>query len=134
MNKEKLSEYRKKYDLYRHHAWAGSIFLSVILALRIFLEIMGVKEVPDYVFLPLGLIIICYMFVSVILTYKYREGLNAEEAKQVVEIRTLSDEVEKEKIKAKLEKKRLKLEKKKAKIEAKKAKKQGKKEMGKTFK
>ena len=115
MSKEKLSEYRKKYDLYRHHAWAGSIFLSVILALRIFLEIIGVKEVPDYVFLPLGLIIICYMFVSVILTYKYREGLNVEEAKQVVEIRTLSDEVEKE---------RLKLEKKKAKLEAKKTKKE----------
>jgi len=127
MSKEKLSEYRKKYDLYRHHAWAGSIFLSVILALRIFLEIMGVKEVPDYIFLPVGLIVMCYMFVSVLLTYKYREGLDAEEAKQVIEIKTSSDEVEKEKIKAKLEKKRLKLEKKKAKTEMKKAKKQDKK-------
>lgn len=127
MKKEKLSKYRKKYDLYRHHAWAGSIFLSLILALRIFLEIMGVKEVPDYIFLPVGLIVMCYMFVSVLLTYKYREGLDAEEAKQVIEIKTSSDEVEKEKIKAKLEKKRLKLEKKKAKTEMKKAKKQDKK-------
>lgn len=120
MNKEKLFEYRKKYEIYRHHAWAGSIFLSVILALRIFLEIMGFKDIPDYIFLPIGLIIICYMIISVMLTYRYQKGLKAAETKQVIEIKTSSDEVEKEKIKAKLEKK-------KAKLEAKKLKKHGKK-------
>ena len=109
MKSEKdLREYKKRYHLFRHHAWAGLGFLSVILALRIlFQDLLEMLE-------PLIILLIIYVVIALLFTYKYRLGLSSEQ-----EIIHSSDELEKEKIHADLEKKRLKLEKKKAKAETK---------------
>ncbi len=126
MNKKNLAEYKKKYDMSRHHAWAGSVLLAVLIATRSFLELSNVK-VNDTIVVAIGLILVFYTLASVFLTYKYRSGLNSEQ-KKVVEVvhHESKDDLEKKKIDAEVEKKRLKLEKKKAKAEAKKAKKQQK--------
>ncbi len=126
MSKKDLSEYKRKYDVVRHHAWAGSVILAVLLATRGFLELSKI-EVNDTFFVIIGLIIIVYTLFSVFLTYRYRSGLNSEQ-KKIVEIHhhDSKEDLEKKKIDAKIEKERLKLEKKKAKAEAKKLKKEKK--------
>ena len=111
MNKE-LSNYKKKYDIMRHHAWAGSVLLAVLVATRGFLELSDIK-IDDRIIVIIGLILVFYVLISVFLTYKYRSGLSSSQ-KNVVEVKIGSDDLEKEK---------LKIEKKKAKAEAKKAKK-----------
>ncbi len=130
MNKKDLSEYKRKYDVSRHHAWAGSVLLALLIATRTFLEISNIN-VNDIIVVIIGVILIIYTLLSVFLTYKYSSGLTSEQ-KKVVEVhhRDSDDELEKKKIDSDLEKERLKLEKKKAKAELKKVKKL-KKEKGK---
>jgi len=114
MSKKNLAEYKRKYNSFRHHAWAGLGFLSVLLAIRIvFPSLSGL-------ILPVLIVLILYVLVALLFTYKYLKGLNSGE--HVLQIRP-SDEIEKEKINADVEKERLKVEKKKTKSEAKKAKK-----------
>lgn len=114
MNKKDLSEYKRKYQAFRHHAWAGLGFLSVMLAFRlIFFD-------QAQLLTPIIVILAIYIVIALIFTYRYRAGLPAEE--KVLQVQP-SAELEKEKIRAKVEKERLKVEKKKAKTEAKKAKK-----------
>ena len=116
MRKKDSSEYKKKYDLVRHHAWAGLGFLSVFLTIRIlFPEISELLQ-------PILVVIITYVVVSLLLTYKYYRGISASQQR----IKS-SDEVEKEKIHADVEKERIKLEKKKAKTHVKATKKSKKK-------
>ena len=117
MNKKDLSEYKRKYDISRHHALAGSVILAVLVATRGFLELSKI-DVNDTIFVIIGIIVIIYTLSSVFLTYRYRLGLTAEQ-KKIVEVHHHESE-------DKLEKERIKLEKKKAKAEAKKAKKQDK--------
>jgi len=126
MSKRDLSEYKRKYDVSRHHAWAGSVILAILVATRGFLELSKIN-VNDTFFVVIGLIIIVYTLFSVFLTYRYRSGLNSEQ-KKIVEVHhhDSKDDLEKKKIDAKIEKERLKLEKKKAKAEAKKLKKEKK--------
>lgn len=123
MKPKNLSEYRKKYHVVRHHAWAGSVLLAVLLAVRLFFETSNI-DIDDRIILIIGGILIIYTLIAVILTYKYSSGLSAEQ--EVIRLESSSDDLEKAKIDAKLEKERLKLEKKKAKAEAKKAKKENK--------
>jgi hypothetical protein len=125
MNKKDISEYKRRYDISRHHAWAGSILLSVLLAFRIFLEISRISIIPDYIILPVGLVLIIYTLVSLFYAYKYRSGLSSEQ--KVIQVQSFSKEFEKEKIRSEVEKERLKIEKKKAKAEAKSKKKVAKK-------
>jgi len=115
MNKN-LSEYKRKYDVARHHAWAGSVLLAVLVAIRGFLELSKI-EINDWIIIVLGLILVFYVLISVVFTYRYRAGLSSVQ-KSVVEVKVESGDLEKE---------RLKVEKKKAKTEAKKAKKANKK-------
>ena len=114
MTKKKLGEYKRKYDAFRHHAWAGLGFLAVFSAIRVLL--------PEYtqILTPIIFILIIYVVIALLLTYRYRSGLHAKE--EVVKVEP-SVELEKEKLNAKVEKERLKAEKKKAKAEAKKSKK-----------
>jgi len=127
MKKKDLSEYKRKYDISRHHAWAGSVLLAVLVATRGFLELSKI-DVNDNIVVILGIILVVYTLTSVFLTYTYRSGLYSEQ-KKVVEVHhhDSKDDYDKKKIRADLEKERLKLEKKKAKIEAKKTKKSLKK-------
>lgn len=124
IEKKELSEYKKRYHSVRHHAWAGSVFLAILLAVRFLVEISDIYfEHIDTVVLIFGSIIIIYTLIALFYTYKYRSGLSTEE--KVIQMQFSSKELEQEKIHAEIEKERLKLEKKKAKTEAKKAKKSG---------
>jgi membrane glycosyltransferase len=116
MEKKDLSTHKRKYQAFRHHAWAGLGFLSVALAIRIIFS----ESAYIYVLTPIIFALIIYIVVALILTYKYRIGLSSEE--KIVQVEP-SVELEKERLKAEVEKQRLKTEKKKAKAEAKKAKK-----------
>ena len=111
MVKKDLSEYKRKYQAFRHHAWAGLGFLSVLLAISVIAPWL-------LVFLsPILVVLIAYVVISLLFTYKYYRGFSATQ-----ESIPHSEEVEKEKIHAEVEKERLKLEKKKtkAKVKAKK--------------
>jgi len=116
MNRSDLSEYRRKYNAFRHHAWAGLGFLSVLLVIRIIVP--SLSEIIH----PILAVLVIYVVVSLLFTYKYRTGLTGEKVIQI----QLSDEIEKERMKIEVEKEQLKIEKKKAKGETKKAKKTGK--------
>lgn len=124
MNQNPLSDYKKRYHKYRHHAWAGLGFLSVILAIRLIFQ--ESTQILTPVIVVLGL----YIVIALIFTYKYRAGLQAEDA---VITQDASVELEKEKNRVDIEKARLKMEKKKAKTEAKQAKKRDKTHDGKNL-
>ena len=98
MKERNLAEYKKKYHIFRHHAWAGLGFLSVVLAFRlIFLE-------QAQILTPVIVILAIYIIIALIFTYRYRLGLAAEEKGVKVEkVETLSDEVEKERIIAEMQ-------------------------------
>jgi len=114
MKQKDLAAYKRKYQAFRHHAWAGLGFLSIAFALRLlFPESFEMLT-------PVIFILVIYIVVALLFTYRYRAGLSAEE--KVVQVQP-SVEIEKEKLQTEIEKERLKLEKKKAKIEAKKTKK-----------
>ena len=105
MKKKDLATYKSKYQAFRHHAWAGLGFLSVAFALRLLFP-----ESFDML-TPVIFILVIYIVVALLFTYRYQAGLSVEE-----KVETVQPSVE-------VEKERLKLEKKKAKTEAKKTKK-----------
>ena len=110
MNKKDLAENKKKYHAFRHHAWAGLGFLSVLLAIRI------IFPKPSEMLTPLIFILIIYVVIALLFTYKYSAGLSVGE--KVIQVQP-SIEAERKLIKADVERERLKLEKKKAKAEIK---------------
>ena len=117
MKERDLTEYKKKYHRFRHHAWAGLGFLSVVLALRlIFID-------QTEMLTPIVVILAIYILVALLFTYSYRAGLSTED--KIIQVEP-SVELEKERLKAEVEKEQLKIEKKKAKAEVK-AKKKSKK-------
>jgi len=93
-------ELKRKYNQFKHHAWAGLGFLSVFLAITRFFS------VPNFISLPITLILVFYIVISLIFTYKYRGGVSLKEDVVLTE-------------KGIIEKEKLKLEKKKAKNEEK---------------
>jgi len=111
MNKAFNMDYKRKYDLARHHAWAGSVLLAVLLAIRIFFETLN-NQINNTIFLIIGAIIVLYILIALFYTYKYRTGLNIAQQIQTI------------KIDKGLDNKKLKLEKKKIKADIKKIKKQ----------
>lgn len=114
MQKKNLIEYKRKYDTYRHHAWAGGILLSLLMVIRALLEILNISNIPDLIIIPIVVILIVYILISIFFTYKYLSGLNVQQEQQIIQVKTISNKVEKNK---------LKLEKKKTKAEIKKQKK-----------
>ena len=119
MTQRDLSD-TQRYAVFRHHAWAGAILLSILFALRIL-----IPDIPDIVVLVVGGFLVVYILVALFFTYKYRAGLIAQEEQVVVQP---DKSLEREKLQVELEEKRLKLEKKKVKAESKATKKAGKKE------
>ena len=109
MKEKDLSEYRRKYEISRHHAWAGTALLSLLLAFRYF-----ITSIPDLVFIPIVSILAFYILIGLICTYRYRAGLSTGRR-----LDSTSEVLEKEKIRAEVEKKRIKLDKKRAKAEEK---------------
>ncbi|MDD3491976.1 MAG: hypothetical protein PHZ19_00570 [Candidatus Thermoplasmatota archaeon] len=113
MDSKTLCEYKKRYRRYHHHAWAGGIMLSLLLALRIFLEISGVS-IDDRVMLLLGVALILYISLALALTYRYRSGLDAAEEQPPV-----SEDVERARLEAEVERERIRAEEEAARAEAK---------------
>ena len=110
MIRKDLSTYKRKYQAFRHHAWAGLGFLSALLAIIVIF--------PDFsgILTPVIFVLIIYVVVALLFTYKYRAGISV--AEEVVRVQP-SSKVEKEIIRADVEKERLKVEKKKAKADVK---------------
>jgi hypothetical protein len=106
------SELKKKYAISKHHAWAGSILLAILLAIRIFFETSNINEYNQIILIA-GFFIIIYMIISLLFTYKYRSGLSIDE--KSINLNISSDNVEKSKINEKLNKNLAKIEKKKTK-------------------
>jgi len=113
MDQGGLSKDKKRYDIFRHHAWAGTALLSVLLALRYM-----IPQFPYYLFIVLCTLLTLYILVSLLYTFKYRQGLSGGEISQ-----RGPEELEEAKQKTKIEKQRLKADKKKAKAKAKERKK-----------
>lgn len=111
MNKKVSSDLKQNYDVARHHAWAGSVMLAVLIAVRGFLELSKI-DIDDRIIVVIGMILVFYVLFSVFLTYKYRSALSIEQ-KKVVEVKIEPEDS------SDLEKERLKLEKKKIKAEMK---------------
>lgn len=107
-----LSNIRKKYAISKHHAWAGSILLAILLAVRIFFETSNINEY-NKIILIIGLFIIIYMIISLIFTYKYRLGLTIDE--KPINLSISSNNIENSKNNEKFNKNIAKIEKKKAK-------------------
>ena len=114
MKEKDLIEYKKRYHTFRHHAWAGLGFLSIVLAFRlIFYE-------SAQLLTPIIIVLAIYIIVALFFTYWYRSGLTYEgNIEKVERPDTKEESIERERINAELEKKQLKLEKKKVKTELK---------------
>lgn len=113
MNNKDLDTQKRKYHIFKHHAWAGLGFLAVLFALRF------IHPLSTVILSPIIFILIIYIVISLILTYKYRSGLYAQSEKVSIYVEN-ENEVSK-----KYKSNRSKIEKKKVKAELK-AKKKGK--------
>jgi len=112
MSSKDLTEPRKKYQRFRNHLLAGLGLLLVVIAFRlIFFETAAF-------FMPIVLILIIYILIALIFTFKYHSGLSNEKPSIKVE-----QSFEKEELKTEIDKEPPKLEKKIPKREDKKEKK-----------
>jgi purine-cytosine permease-like protein len=107
-----LSNIKKKYAISKHHAWAGSILLAIVLAIRIFFETSNINEYNQLI-LIIGFFVILYMLISLILTYKYSSSLSYGE--KPINVTLKSDDFKEIKINEKYDKNYAKIQKKKSK-------------------
>ncbi len=114
LNRRDDSEYRRKYEITRHHAWAGTALLSVLLALR-----YVISRLPQYVFVPLAMLFIVYILIALFFTYRYRAGLCTRQKGGPA-----AEPAQEDRLQEEAARDRLKLDKKKTKTEAKKLKKE----------
>jgi uncharacterized membrane protein (DUF106 family) len=110
MTDNESSENKRRYAWYRHHAWAGTILLSVVLAIHYFIDI------DQILILPIVTVLIIYIIVALVFTYRYSAELTRGEK---TEYRTLTEELKKAQLQAEIEKEQLKVEKKRIKAEQK---------------
>lgn len=121
MNKTKNTEYKRRYAMAKHHAWAGSVLLAILGALRWFAIDISYPQ-TDLIFIIAGLLLILYILIALIFTYRFRSGLSTKEV--IVTQQSNSNQSSTQKETSSLTtKERAKIEKKKAKAEAKKLKK-----------
>jgi hypothetical protein len=120
------SNSKRKYDVSRHHAWAGTVLLSVLLAIRVFIETMEIENVPDGIILAIGVILVIYILISLFFTYRYRSGLMSSDTKvterEIIHHYEKSNGSMDEKTRKKIDKNEYKREKKRTKAESKKSK------------
>ncbi|RLF26785.1 MAG: hypothetical protein DRN01_03930 [Thermoplasmata archaeon] len=93
-----------RYEWYRHHAWAGLGFLSLLVALRY------VFFLPNWFFVPVLLLLVVYVAVALVGTYRYSgEFLKQDKGREKVAVSANGKaDFKTEKTRLKLEKKRLK--------------------------
>jgi len=119
-SKQRFTNHKQRYALAKHHAWAGSLLLTILLTIRLFMEISQ-EIIDNTLFIVLGAIIMMYILVSLVYTYRFRTGLF--EPGSTHQIKQKEDAGHSPLLNMKLEKQRLKLEKKKQKTQAKQIKK-----------
>ena len=104
INKKNIGDYKKRYEWYRHHAWAGLGLLSIVLAIRYFFPL------PDLLVLPIAVVLIIYIFVALMFSYKYSIALSVREEEHMPlsepHGETMSTDIKKARLK--VEKKRVK--------------------------
>jgi hypothetical protein len=107
MSDKEFLKCKKNYDIARHHAWAGTALLSVLMAMRYIFAV-----VPQSLIVLLGSVLIIYILVALAFTFKYRAGLRAETQWTGSGREAVKGEmpVVAEKVESKLEKKRAKAE------------------------
>ncbi|MEA1993261.1 MAG: hypothetical protein U9N35_02540 [Euryarchaeota archaeon] len=98
---------KNKYNQFKHHAWAGLGFLTLFLAAaRVF-------SVPGDIEMVVTGVLIAYVSISLVFTYRYRKEFYMKEnipPRETLEKEKLKSEKKKAKTEAKIEKKRLKAE------------------------
>jgi len=107
MKPQKRKDHREKYQLFRHHAWAGLGFLAVFSAMRL------IMPEQTAILTPIIFVLILYIIISLLFTYRYYTGIylqtkNPEENQSKTELNDkdmLKIEKKKEKNKLKMEKK-----------------------------
>ena len=112
MNATKACNRQTQYQRFHHHAWAGTVLLTILLSLRIFLEISEIT-VDDRIFLIGGLALILYILISLFYTYRYRFGAQKDELQPSTSVITYAQQA------IELEMERIKSEKKTTKAEMK---------------
>jgi uncharacterized membrane protein len=85
---------RKKYEISRHHAWAGTALLSVLLAFRL------VFSLPNEIVMPIAFFLIVYILISLFFTYKYHKALSQALKAKGEEAKSEKEKLEKKRIKA----------------------------------
>ena len=111
-------DHTKRYAIARHHAWAGSVLLAILLAVRVFI-VSTTVIIPDIIFALIGGMLVLYILISLIITYKHRSGLLQQQSNQQYSQDASSKE-------SYLSKEQLKIQKKQAKALVKQQKKQQK--------
>ncbi len=62
MSKNKdLQEYKKKYNMFRHHAWAGSVLLALLLAIKT----LNIIDFSGFILALIGAVLIVYTLTAV---------------------------------------------------------------------
>ena len=98
MMKTTILDEKQRYAWYRHHAWAGAILLSVVLAIQYFIEL-------DHLLLvPIVGVLILYIVISLMFTYRYSRSLTIEEK---TSIESPSEDLQKAQLHAETEKEQL---------------------------
>lgn len=93
MTQKKITK-KQSYDLARHHAWAGGILLSILLALRLL-----IPQIPQTLITILALLLITYIAISVLLTYRYKNALTQNEPTTANTTKDNDYELEKQRLK-----------------------------------
>ncbi|MBS3748099.1 MAG: hypothetical protein KGY65_03240 [Candidatus Thermoplasmatota archaeon] len=78
MTNTNKSEYKRKYAMAKHHAWAGSVLLAILGAIRWFTDDTEWYQ-KDIIFILAGVLIIIYILIALVFTYQFRSGLATEE-------------------------------------------------------
>ncbi len=112
MEKKDVKIKKRKYHIFKHHAWAGLGFLAVLFAIRV------IFPLSDDLLSPIIFILVIYVLVALIFTYKYSSELTSQ---QPIEKTTLDSK--KDKNNKKIIEKQVKIEKKRTKAEVKRKKK-----------
>lgn len=78
MNIKTKKDYKHRYAIAKHHAWAGSVLLAILGALRWFISDTEYPK-QDIYFIIAGIIIIIYILIALFFTYRFRSGLSINE-------------------------------------------------------
>lgn len=66
---------KNRYAIAKHHAWAGSVLLAILGALRWFTTDSDYPNIDLY-FIVAGILIISYILVALMFTYRFRSELS----------------------------------------------------------